>query len=161
MDISTIAAAYESLKASKELFRTFLDAKADAEAAPKIQAALNQLGEAQDTLFALREELFRLQGENDRLRQEISATKSWEEKLSGYELTNTAGGAIVYKYKGTPEHFACPNCANKHEIQILQDLGGRAGTFLCNGCKSRYPVRSSQPTPAVVASRGPSPWKAY
>jgi hypothetical protein len=72
VDIASITAAYEGLKASKQILGTFFDAKVDAEAKPKILAALDQLGNAQDALFSLREELFKLQASSDQLRKELT-----------------------------------------------------------------------------------------
>jgi hypothetical protein len=78
MDLATITAAYEGLKASKQILGAIFEAKVDAEAKPKVIAALEQLGNAQDALFSLREELFRLQSVNDDLRKQLAALESWD-----------------------------------------------------------------------------------
>lgn len=141
MDLATIGAAYEGLKASKQIFSAFFDARVDAEAKPKILAALDQLGNAQDALFTLREELFRLQAVNDELRKQLAAAESWESRAALYQLDKTSGGAVVYRYNAQPEHFACPSCFNHRQIQILQDNRTISGKFRCTGCNAEFPVQ--------------------
>lgn len=51
-------------------------------------------------------------------------------KQSNYELVETEGGAVVYKSKTNPIHFACPSCFNK-EIHILQDRRVVSGVYDC------------------------------
>ena len=108
-----------------------------------------KLGELQDALYKLREENIRLQGENQDLRQQAKKHDKWEGTLARYELVNTPGKATVYKFKGEPEHYACPSCiASKREIQVLQDpdisAGYFTGYFICTGCKERFRVNPSR-----------------
>ena len=103
MDVASITGAYQGLKAAKEILGAVFDAKVDAEAKPKVLEALQKLGDAQDTLFALREELFSLQETNNALRQQIAESASWQNKADQYELMKTPGEAVVYKFKGQPE----------------------------------------------------------
>lgn len=141
MDVISLAGAYQSLKATKEILGALFDAKVDAEARPKILEAQSKLGEVQDALFLLRERLAELQVERDQLNIKLAEAESWKQRASNYELANTAGGAVVFKYNGSPEHFACPSCFNKHEVHILQDDRVIAGTYQCTGCGSRYPIK--------------------
>lgn len=153
MDVASITGAYQGLKAAKDILGALFDAKVDAEAKPKILEALQKLGEAQDTLFALREELFSLQATNNQLRQEISDSKSWQAKAGQYELVKTTGGAVVYRFTGQPEHFACPSCFNSKQIQILQTNRTISGKYRCTGCTSEFPVDPhSSHTPRVFRS---------
>jgi len=154
MDITTITAAYEGLKAGKNILKSLYEAKIEADAKEKIDEVMSKLGEAQDTLFSMREELFRLQSENDTLRKQIAESDSWDNKLDQYELIKTAGGAVVYKHIGEPEHYICPSCAAKKSIEILQDNRTYSGKFRCVGCKAEYPInpyRNPQ-TPRVIRS---------
>src|SRR6266849_5835849 len=105
-----------------------------------ITAAINCIRFIKDTLYDLREELFRLQSENQDLRQQLKAQKDWQTQKSQYQLEKTAGGAMVYAFTGTPQHYACPSCFAKEVIQILQDRRVMAGVFDCPGCKADYPV---------------------
>jgi len=98
-----------------------------------------KLGELQDVLYRLREENIRLQGESQDLREQVQKHDKWEETLSQYELVTTPGTATVYKFKGKPEHHACPACiSSKREIHILQDLVG--GHFECPRCQQKFRV---------------------
>ena len=144
MDVATITSAYQGLKAAKEILGAAFDAKVDAEAKPKVLEALQKLGDAQDALFALREELFSLQEANNVLRQQIAESKSWQTKADEYELTKTRGEAVVYRFKGQPEHFACPSCFNAKAIHILQPNRTMSGKFRCTGCGSEFPVDPQQ-----------------
>jgi hypothetical protein len=156
MDVTSITGAYQGLKAAKDILGVLFDAKVDAEAKPKILEALQKLGEAQDTLFALREELFSLQTTNGQLRQEIADSKTWQSTASQYDLVKTAGGAVVYKFKGEPEHFACPSCFNLKQVHILQTNRTMSGKFRCTGCSSEFPVDPQKHyAPQVVRSRSP------
>ena len=157
MDVASITGAYQGLKAAKEILGVLFDAKVDAEAKARIVDALQKLGEAQDTLFALREELFTLQASNNELRQEIAEAKSWQVKADRYELAKTAGEAVVYKFKDQPEHFACPSCFNTKQIQILQTNRTLSGKYRCNGCKSEFPIEP-QRRHEVQAIPQSSPW---
>jgi hypothetical protein len=149
MDIATITAAYEGLKASKQILGAAFDAKVDAEARPKVIAALEQLGNAQDALFSLREELFRLQSANQELRLQLTQAESWESRAKQYTLVRTKGGAVVYKFTLEPEHYACPSCYNKHEIHVLQDNRTMTGKFRCTGCEAEYPINSRTTPPPI------------
>jgi hypothetical protein len=148
MDIATISTvAYEGLKVSKQIFSAIFEAKVYAEAKPKVLAALEQLGNAQDALFGLREELFKLQTENAALRKQLTEAQSWEARAGQYQLAQTAGGAVVYKFNGKPEHFACPSCFNKQQVHILQDNRTMSGQFRCTGCKAEFPVKPVETPP--------------
>ena len=140
MDIALITSAYDGLKATKEILGGLFDAKVDAEARKKITEAQAKLGEAQDILFKLREELFNLQTANNQLKQDLAESQSWQAKANNYELKKTIGDAVVYKFKGEPEHFACPSCYNSKQIQILQTKRSYSGHYGCPGCKSEYPI---------------------
>src|SRR5262249_53410377 len=94
----------------------------------------------QDTLFHIREELFRLQTENEQFRQELKAREEWANQKNQYHLENTSGGAVVFSFIGTPKHYACPNCFSKTNVQILQDQRNGLGDFQCPGCKTIYPI---------------------
>lgn len=154
MDIATISAAYGGLKATKDLLSAALGAKIDADAKAKILEAQSRVGDAYDTLFELREELFRLQEANNTLRRQVEDAAAWAARISEYEIVEAPGKAIVYKFKGTPEHYACPACVAKRELQILQTNRNLAGTYKCPGCKSDYPVDHHRNINPPVMSSG-------
>lgn len=154
MDIATITGAYQGLKAAKDIFTAVFEAKVDAEARPEILEALDKLGDAQDTLFAMREELFRLQESNSALKQQIAEAESWQVKADQYELTKTVGGAVVYRFKGEPEHYACPSCFNSKTIHILQTNRTLRGEYRCTGCSSEFPIEARQAPPPIRYDSG-------
>lgn len=94
-----ISGAYASLKAAKHLLKVAFDAKVDAEAKPKVYEAMERLGSALDTLYAMRGDLFELQEANNNLRQELANSKAWQAESEKYSLVKTAGGAVVYQFK--------------------------------------------------------------
>lgn len=140
MDIASVTGAYQGLKATKEILSALFDAKVDAESKAKIIEAQARLGEVQDTLFALREELFRLQDEGNQLRRQLADAESWNARLADYELVKTTGGAVVSRFKAQPEHYVCPSCTAKQELQILQTNRSWSGHYKCTGCGSEYPI---------------------
>ena len=144
MDVTSIAGAYQGLKAVKDILTGAIEAKDDVDAKAKILEAQIRLGEIQDTLFGLREQLSELQDQKRQLQEQLVAAQAWNEKLNQYELTKTVGGAIVYNYKGDPKHFACPTCINKQEIQILQDNRTMSGKYRCTGCANEFPIEQRQ-----------------
>lgn len=153
MDPISLTGAYQGLKAAKEILGTLFDAKVDAESRPKILEAQGKLGEVQDALFMLREKLSELQQERDQLRTELTNAKSWSDRAGRYELASTPGSAVVYRFTGQPEHFACPSCFNKAEIQILQDNHVMSGTFRCPGCEAHFPIKSRESPGPLVRRR--------
>ena len=154
MDAVSVAGAYQGLKAAKDILTTLFDAKVDSEAKPKILEAQSRLGEVQDALFMLREKLAELQEERDNLRKELASAQGWTEIASRYELHTTPGSAVVYRYKEQPEHFACPSCFNKKQVQVLQDNRVVFGTFGCPGCNANFPVKNKQSMGPISVSRG-------
>ncbi len=141
--MDTIGAAYAGLKFAKDSLQVALGYKIEIETRTQIPTALEKLGATQDSLFELREELFRLQSDNDRLRQDIAARDEWNAVKAQYRLSETAGGAVVYESSGPPKHYACPACFSRQAVQILQDRRVMSGGFDCPSCKTIYPVRIS------------------
>lgn len=139
-----VAAAYTGLKFAKDALQAILSGKVAVESQTQILAALEKVGEAQDALFQLRDEMSRLQTENEHLRQELAAREDWNSAKVKYELGETTGGAVVYASKGAPHHYACPVCFEKKSIQILQDRRVMGGVFDCPNCKAEYPIKPIQ-----------------
>ncbi len=107
-----------------------------------------------ETNVKLREELFEVKTENNRLSVEIAQNDAWKDQIDKYELITTEGGATVYQYKSDPVHYACPSCMSKREIQILQNQRTYTGRFICPGCSVAFPVNVVQkrPKPKVIRS---------
>lgn len=144
MDLVSITGAYQGLKSAKDLLTVAFDAKVDAEAKTKIMEAQAKLGDVQDTLFGLREQLFNLQEERNQLRAQLASAASWSKKLDEYEMTKTAGGAVVLQSKAEPKHYVCPSCINKQELHPLQDNRTLSGKHRCTGCGAEFPIDPRQ-----------------
>ncbi len=140
MDVGSITAGYTGLKFIKDSLEVMLGYKVDIESQNRINAALKEVGTIQDTLFHIREEMFRLQTENEQLRQELKVKEGWDKQKSQYQLEKTVGGAVVYAFTESPKYYVCPSCFDKQSIQILQDERDGLGNFQCPGCKTRYPI---------------------
>ena len=145
MDIpALISTAYTSLTFVRDTLQVSLDHKVETESREKVRAALDKLGGLQDSLFQVREELFRLQTENDSLRAALKAKDDWAAQAAQYVRKKTTGGAVVYEFIGQPHHYACPACYTKSTIQFLQGPRGLGGVYQCPGCKTDYPVDPRQ-----------------
>lgn len=144
MDIATITSAWNGIKIAKDTFTFILNSKIETETRTKVTEALRVLGDAQDQLFQLREELFRLQTENKELKDTLSDQEKWKSKLTNYELTETPGGAVVYKSIQGTEHYACPSCIERKELQILQDRRIFTGSFECPGCGKAFLINPKE-----------------
>ena len=154
MEAVSLTGAYQGLQAAKDILITLFDAKVDSEANSKILEAQRRLGEVQDALFMLREKLAELQEERENLCKELASAQGWTDTAGKYELHQTSGGAVVFRYKEHPEHFACPSCYNKKQIQILQDNHVLHGTFGCPGCNTNYPVKNKRSLAVIPVQRG-------
>jgi predicted RNA-binding Zn-ribbon protein involved in translation (DUF1610 family) len=149
MDVSAITSAYNGVKVAKDVFSALLQLKIDNASMLKVNAALRSLGDVQDSLFDLREQLSQLQSKNQELTQKLAERERWEKKLAGYKLEQTQGGAVVYVSVKEPMHYACPSCVSKEQLHILQDCRVMAGTFECPGCNFKYPVSPPRKPPPV------------
>jgi predicted RNA-binding Zn-ribbon protein involved in translation (DUF1610 family) len=151
---STITSVIDSFKATKDVVGSLLTLKIDAEVRTEIFKVQNQLGAALDQLFDLRERGFALQTENHELKSRAAAEAAWTAARSEFELVTTAGKATVYQFKGTPAHYACPNCMDgKKEIQRLQPLNRLNGLSKCNGCDKHYPIEPAKAPPQGRVAR--------
>ncbi|RVT47436.1 hypothetical protein [Rubrivivax albus] len=148
MDAISLAGAYQGIKAAKEILSGLFEQKVDSEARPKILEAQAKLGDVQDALFVLREKLSELQQERDELRSQLVDIQAWKAREQQYSLSSTVGGAVVYQFIGSPDHFACPSCFNRREVHILQDNHNMSGTFRCPGCQENFPVKQSRKIPS-------------
>ena len=144
MDMSTIMTAYQSAKAAGEILSALGKLKIDTEVLGKIADVQHRLAEAQDGLFSAQSQLLELQSINSTLVQKIANLENWKQTLSQYELIATPGTAVVYSFKGSPAHYACPSCISKKELQLLQDQLSCSGEYQCPSCKSNFLIKIQQ-----------------
>lgn len=140
MEMTSIVAALNGLNTAKDILSGVLGAKIGAEVREKVAEVVDRFGVAQDAMYELREELFRLQSENQSLRNRLADVDSWNKRFAQYSLAKTIGGAVVYVSNGEPVHYACPSCVNQQQIQILQDNRTMSGKYRCAGCKAEFPI---------------------
>lgn len=140
MDVPSIGAAIASVKALKDILQSAATLTIDSAIVDRINEARHRVADALSALLDAQEERIRLLNENQELLGQIRSHEDWEKKKAGYQLQQTAGGAVVYASVATsPTHYACPSCIERHEIQILQDIGG--SSFECPGCKVYYSIK--------------------
>jgi len=145
MDLASISTAWQGIKSAKEIFGLVVDAKVDAAVKEKVYEAQAKLGSVQDLLFSMREEMFQLQEKNRALQDQLRDADSWKETADRYELVRTSGSAVVYRFMGDPEHYACPSCFGSKKLHILQDTRTISGKYRCTGCGSDFPVEPAKP----------------
>jgi predicted RNA-binding Zn-ribbon protein involved in translation (DUF1610 family) len=152
-----IAGAISAFKAAKDLGKVIFDAKIDAAVKEKAREVIDKLGDAQDTLYQLRDELLNVQTDNADLKRQIAEADEWTGTAAHYEMVKTSGGAIVYKFKGSPEHYACPNCMGAKRITPLQDNRTSSGKYRCTSpsCNgAEFPVDPQKPLPSLNYPHG-------
>lgn len=142
MDIvTTINTAHSAIKIAKESLTLLLNSKVEEKSREKINEAMLSIGNLQDTLFEIRNELFQLQTERDGFKKELEQRDNWDRKIAEYKLIRAPGGGMVYAYQGEPSHYICPKCIVEQEIQILQDQKNEyTGSFQCPGCDKHYNI---------------------
>jgi hypothetical protein len=104
-----------------------------------------------EALRRLQDENTALRRENDQLHQHLKTQEDWEHHTTQYQRAQTAGGAVVYVFTGTPTHYACPSCFAQHVLQCLQEQPAVPGAFACPGCRASYSINpAASPTKPVV-----------
>jgi regulator of replication initiation timing len=154
--IEEMQAAMAAVGAVREMVKVTFNAKVDSHASERVFEAMDKLGTVSDTLYAMRDELFRLQAENEKLRREAKDQQALQERLQKYALQVTPGGAVVQVHKEDPPHFACPVCINAGRVEVLQPRVVR-GRHVCPSCSAQYAVEPFVPK-AQRPSRPPTHW---
>ncbi len=150
MDIASITSAYSALKSIKELGTSILDAKIDSEAKERVNQVLDKLGTIQDTLFYIREELLRLQEENQNLKGTI---KKQEEKLSTKEKLIWEKPNYWLKENDSKDGPFCQKCFDADQ-KLIRLQGGHNDVWKCQQCKSvYYGTNYEPPSPRVKRVR--------
>ena len=145
-----IKGALDSVKVMSDILEASKDLKnfnAIASALSKVNA---QLMSATAVALASQEKQTTLASRVSELENQLREFENWEARFGAYELTKTAGGAVVYEFKGEPKHFACPSCVEKRQIQILQDNRTMTGKFRCTACAAEFPINPHQGHTPVV-----------
>lgn len=157
--IEEMQAAMTAVGALREIVKVSFNAKVDAKSSERVFEAMDKLGTVSDTLYSMRDEMFRLQAENEKLRREARDQQALQEKLQKYALEVTPGGAVVQIHKEDPPHFACPVCINTGRIEVLQPRVVR-GRHVCPSCAAQYAVEPLAPKPKQPSRPPPVHWMA-
>lgn len=159
-----IGMAISGLKAAREMLSAVVDGKNEIATMDRVLEAIRKLGDAQDNLYELREELLRKQEEVAGLRQQLDDRGRWEKEVARYHLVKTEGGATVWESPEPVHHHACPACFAKQRLSILQDQRTYVGSFACPeaSCKATFLIKAPRPAAAparTVINTGYDPYK--
>ena len=147
VDPATVTNAFGYLKAAKEALANYKNLSDKTEAAEVINTAVQKVGDAQGALVDVQAAMFDLQRENEELKRNQNDDRLWQDKIAGFTLSKTEGGAMVYAAPGD-SYYACPSCVNKREIVPLQDCGTATGAYKCTSCDAFYPIEKvERPAP--------------
>lgn len=143
MDITSISTAYTSIKAIKEIGGALLNAKIDSDAKQKVSEVVEKLGNIQDTLFYIREELIKVQDENQNLKTKI---KSLEEELQVKEKLTFDKSYYWLNEEDTKKGPFCQRCYDVNHILVhLQN--GKNDIWYCFECKATFYGPNYTPSP--------------
>jgi hypothetical protein len=106
-----------------------------------------------EELHCLQQENIELRRKNEELSRKLKEKEVWEDRKKRYEIFKANGG-VVWLYTGNPQHYACPSCFEKENIQILQDQDNVAGTFKCPGCKEHFHIKPRKTYQKSATSTG-------
>jgi antitoxin component of RelBE/YafQ-DinJ toxin-antitoxin module len=149
MDMTSITSAYTSLKTIKEIGTVLLNAKIDAEAKQRVSDVLDKLGTVQDTLFYIREELLRVQDENQDLKKQI---KELEENL---DLKSKMKWKVPFYWLEENDKEDGPFCQKCYDTdgKLIRVQGGSNDKWFCYACKSTfYGPDYKHPQPKMISS---------
>lgn len=139
------SAVTSSVIACKELVSAAIAAAADSRARDQLIELQSKLEEAQVQNTALLEVLRTLHEENHDLRQKVESADSFKAERALYDINPTPGGAHVLQHLEQPNRLACPSCANKQEIHILQPSFDGGCSHFCPGCKTLFKTSLEEP----------------
>jgi BMFP domain-containing protein YqiC len=141
MDIASISSAYTAIKTIKEIGNTLLNAKIDSEAKHRVSEFVEKLGSVQDALFYIREELIKVQDENQNLKAKI---KNLEDKLQIKEKLTYEKSYYWLDDKGLRSGPFCQRCYDVSG-NLVHLQGGKNDVWQCYECKAPFYGPNYQP----------------
>ena len=148
MDIASISTAYTAIKAIKDIGNTLLNEKIDSEAKQRVSEFVEKLGSVHDALFYIREELIKVQDENQSLKSKI---KSLEEKLQIKDKLIYEKSYYWLEDNGVRSGPFCQRCYDVKGI-LVHLQGGKNDTWHCYDCKVNFCGPNYQPPPQRQSS---------
>ena len=148
MDITSISAAINSLKAATDIAQGIIKLKSLSDVQTKVIELQNQILTAQSNALNALAEHSALLERIEALQKELARLKAWEQERTNYALKEVAPGNFAYVLKeGTkpeePQYWLCCQCFDEGYKSIVQFTGHESfhKVFLCNRCKSTLHVR--------------------
>lgn len=147
-DAATIAAGFQSLKASFEIGKALLKLGINAEIKDRIREMNNGILAAQESAIASQQHESALLKQIGELEKQIAEFEKWDAETERYEIADVRtkldprGTALVYVLKeardpSKPQHFLCAQCFEERHKSILQtELLFRRQVLICNRCES-------------------------
>lgn len=151
VDISSAAAALNSLKSVAEIAKTLIGIHDTKAIDGKVRELNQKLIDAQFNIFAVNEERTTLIERIGTLEKELLDLETWDARKQCYELKRLAGGSFAYAIKQSmsgaePAHCLCTNCYQDRVESILQPEVNPASALLlsatneliCPRCRTRF-----------------------
>lgn len=140
-EIGTVTAIFGAIKTALNGLMGLKELGLSAQHSEVVDAAIDQMREAQDRVNTVHGDLIELREENHALRHTIEEHDNWQARLAQYELVQTAGGAQVFQNDNSPDHhYACPACVENQRIGVLQNMQVVSGRWQCPSCSFNYQV---------------------
>ncbi len=145
MDIGSITAAANSMKAIADIAAGLINLKTMAEVQAKAIELNQMIIAAQQDLFTAYAAQSMLSQKVNELEAQIAKMKTWEEQKKCYKLTNPWEGspAMVYSLRETCKgseaaHWICTKCYDDGRRSILQPQEDQRGLIIlvCPACKA-------------------------
>jgi hypothetical protein len=151
MDMTTITAAQESIKALFGLAKLATSAAIDHELKARLIEIQSAILETQSKLGDAHSERMHLLQQVADLRETVRRLETAKAALVAYKLHEVAPGKFLYKYilvgEDSVDHFACPTCYDAGSVTVLQwgPSASKQTCYYCQTCKFKLYVGPSDP----------------
>jgi len=160
MDISSIAAAVNSLKVAGDIAKGLISLNTMAEVQSKAIELNQKIIDAQHRIFEANATQSELVERVRELEGQIARMKDWDAQKQRYKLAAPFPSCMVFALQksmsdGQPAHYLCAACFHKGQPSILQGREGRMpkeggriyAAYVCPTCKSEAFTKWMNVTP--------------
>jgi|SRR5215469_10846964 len=142
-DMTAIAAALTAFQTAKNIAQSMIGLRDAAAFQSKMIEFQSAILDAQSAAFAANDERSALIEKVSQLEKRVAEIEAWETEKQRYELKALGNhGVFAYALKGDaqnaePPHHICPDCYQKGEKSILQQVTrfpGHTDVRLCQRC---------------------------